>query len=102
MTRALGTRLNEPPAWPRILNCRHPDQPILSGAGRRPAQYIPATQAPSGRRTFEAPMQAVTVTQCAVLAGGLGTRLGSLTEAEPKPLLSRGGRPFLAWLLREF
>jgi NDP-sugar pyrophosphorylase family protein len=46
-------------------------------------------------------MSAVTVTQCAVLAGGLGTRLGSLTETTPKPLLTRGGRPFLAWLLRE-
>jgi len=46
-------------------------------------------------------MTQVTVTQCAVLAGGLGTRLGSLTEATPKPLLTRGGRPFLAWLLRE-
>ena len=47
-------------------------------------------------------MLPVTVTQCAVLAGGLGTRLGSLTDATPKPLLTRGGRPFLAWLLREF
>ncbi|MSP03511.1 MAG: HAD-IIIA family hydrolase [Acetobacteraceae bacterium] len=46
-------------------------------------------------------MASVTITQCAVLAGGLGTRLGSLTEATPKPLLTRGGRPFLAWLLRE-
>ncbi len=46
-------------------------------------------------------MPPVTVTQCAVLAGGLGSRLGSLTEATPKPLLTRGGRPFLAWLLRE-
>jgi D-glycero-D-manno-heptose 1,7-bisphosphate phosphatase len=46
-------------------------------------------------------MQPVTITQCAVLAGGLGTRLGALTEATPKPLLTRGGRPFLAWLLRE-
>ena len=46
-------------------------------------------------------MTPVTVTQCAVLAGGLGTRLGALTQATPKPLLSRGGRPFLAWLLRE-
>jgi D,D-heptose 1,7-bisphosphate phosphatase len=43
----------------------------------------------------------VTIKQCAILAGGLGTRLGSLTEATPKPLLSRGGRPFLAWLIRE-
>jgi D-glycero-D-manno-heptose 1,7-bisphosphate phosphatase len=43
----------------------------------------------------------VTVKQCAVLAGGLGSRLGALTERAPKPLLTRGGRPFLAWLLRE-
>ena len=46
-------------------------------------------------------MPAVTVRQCAVLVGGLGTRLGSLTETLPKPLLIRGGRPFLSWLLRE-
>ncbi len=43
-----------------------------------------------------------TVTQCVVLAGGLGTRLGSLTAAVPKPLLQCGDRPFLSWLLREF
>jgi D,D-heptose 1,7-bisphosphate phosphatase len=46
-------------------------------------------------------MPAVTIRQCAVLVGGLGTRLGSLTERLPKPLLIRGGRPFLSWLLRE-
>jgi D-glycero-D-manno-heptose 1,7-bisphosphate phosphatase len=44
----------------------------------------------------------VTVTQCAVLVGGLGTRLGALTAATPKPILPCGDRPFLAWLLREF
>jgi D-glycero-D-manno-heptose 1,7-bisphosphate phosphatase len=42
-----------------------------------------------------------TIRQCAVLVGGLGTRLGELTAATPKPLLPCGGRPFLAWLLRE-
>jgi D,D-heptose 1,7-bisphosphate phosphatase len=42
------------------------------------------------------------VTQCAVLVGGLGTRLGALTAATPKPILPCGDRPFLAWLLREF
>jgi D,D-heptose 1,7-bisphosphate phosphatase len=46
-------------------------------------------------------MLSATVTQCAILAGGLGSRLGALTEAAPKPLLTRGGRPFLSWLLRE-
>ena len=46
-------------------------------------------------------MQTATVTQCAVLVGGLGTRLGSLTARTPKPLLPCGDRPFLAWLLRE-
>lgn len=39
--------------------------------------------------------------QCVFLVGGFGTRLGALTQATPKPLLPVGGRPFLAWLLRE-
>jgi len=39
--------------------------------------------------------------QCAILVGGLGTRLGQLTSTTPKPLLNCGGRPFLAWVLRE-
>jgi D,D-heptose 1,7-bisphosphate phosphatase len=43
-----------------------------------------------------------TVTQCAVLVGGLGTRLGTLTATTPKPILPCGGRPFMFWLLREF
>lgn len=43
-----------------------------------------------------------TVTQCAVLVGGLGTRLGALTASTPKPILPCGDRPFLGWLLREF
>jgi D-glycero-D-manno-heptose 1,7-bisphosphate phosphatase len=43
-----------------------------------------------------------TVRQCAVLVGGLGTRLGALTAATPKPILTCGDRPFLGWLLREF
>ena len=47
-------------------------------------------------------MRDVTVRQCAVLVGGLGTRLGALTASTPKPLLPCGDRPFLAWLLREF
>lgn len=46
-------------------------------------------------------MVSATVRQCAVLIGGLGTRLGELTAATPKPLLRCGDRPFLAWLLRE-
>jgi D,D-heptose 1,7-bisphosphate phosphatase len=43
-----------------------------------------------------------TVTQCAILVGGLGTRLGALTASTPKPILPCGGRPFLYWLMREF
>ncbi|NHN86600.1 HAD-IIIA family hydrolase [Acetobacter musti] len=39
--------------------------------------------------------------QCAILVGGLGTRLGSLTATTPKPLVRCGDRPFLAWLMRE-
>lgn len=47
-------------------------------------------------------MPRATVMQCAVLVGGLGTRLGSLTAHTPKPMLPCGDRPFLGWLLREF
>ena len=39
------------------------------------------------------------IRQAVVLAGGLGTRLGELTEKQPKSLLPVGGRPFLEWLL---
>ncbi len=41
------------------------------------------------------------IRQCAVLVGGLGTRLGPLTARTPKPMLPVAGRPFLAWVLRE-
>src|SRR5208282_2544213 len=44
----------------------------------------------------------VTIRQCAILVGGLGTRLGTLTATTPKPILPIGDRPFLAWLMREF
>lgn len=47
-------------------------------------------------------MRIATVTQCAILVGGLGTRLGALTAHTPKPILPCGDRPFLAWLMREF
>lgn len=39
--------------------------------------------------------------QCVILVGGLGTRLGALTEDRPKPLLDVAGRPFLEHLIRE-
>jgi len=42
-----------------------------------------------------------TIRQCAVLVGGLGTRLGAITAETPKPMLEVGGKPFLFWLLRE-
>jgi hypothetical protein len=44
---------------------------------------------------------ASTIGQAAILCGGLGTRLGALTAAMPKPLLPVGERPFLEILLDE-
>lgn len=41
------------------------------------------------------------IRQVAILAGGLGTRLGDLTARTPKPVLDVGGKPFLYWLMRE-
>ena len=41
------------------------------------------------------------VRQCAVLVGGLGTRLGAIVADVPKPMLDVAGRPFLGWLLQE-
>jgi len=38
--------------------------------------------------------------QAVILAGGLGTRLGALTEDRPKPLVMAGDLPFLDHLLR--
>jgi len=43
----------------------------------------------------------VALRQCVILVGGLGSRLGALTAAMPKPVLPVGDRPFLGWLLRE-
>jgi NDP-sugar pyrophosphorylase family protein len=35
------------------------------------------------------------IRQAVILSGGLGTRLGALTEKRPKPLLPVAGRPLL-------
>jgi D-glycero-alpha-D-manno-heptose 1-phosphate guanylyltransferase len=34
-----------------------------------------------------------------ILAGGMGTRLGSVVKEVPKPMAEVGGRPFLEYLL---
>lgn len=39
--------------------------------------------------------------QAAILVGGRGTRLGSLTDSIPKPMVEIADRPFLDWLISE-
>ena len=39
--------------------------------------------------------------QAVILAGGLGTRLGAITRAVPKPMVPVAGRPYLEHQLRE-
>ena len=46
-------------------------------------------------------MRPATIRQCAILAGGLATRLGEIAAETPKPVLDVAGRPFIAWLMRE-
>ena len=43
----------------------------------------------------------MTIRQAVILVGGRGTRLGTLTDTTPKPLLEVGGRPFLDYLVHE-
>jgi len=38
--------------------------------------------------------------QAVILAGGFGTRLGTLTHTQPKSMMPVGDKPFLEWLLR--
>src|ERR1700735_1348402 len=69
-----------------------------------PPDAAPSEAQPLSSSGFPTPAReaaAGTIRQCAPPPGGLGTRLGSLTDSVPKPMLVRGGRPFLAWLLRE-
>jgi D-glycero-D-manno-heptose 1,7-bisphosphate phosphatase len=39
------------------------------------------------------------IRQAVILAGGRGTRLGSITSNTPKPLLPVGGRPFIEYII---
>jgi UTP-glucose-1-phosphate uridylyltransferase len=46
-------------------------------------------------------VESKTVELTMILAGGLGTRLGDLTKAAPKPMLLINKKPFLEYLIRK-
>lgn len=60
-----------------------------------------ASVAVSCATTAESCRGTVTMRQVAILVGGVGSRLGALTSANPKPVLDVGGKPFLEYLLDE-
>src|SRR4029077_10957058 len=68
-----------------------------SGGARRADIALARPRANAGARDMTMPA----IEQAAILCGGLGTRLGALTAATPKPLLPVGERPFLDILLGE-
>ena len=39
-------------------------------------------------------------TQCLILAGGYGSRLGHLTKKTPKPLIKINKKPFILYLIK--
>ena len=43
-----------------------------------------------------------TVTPVVILAGGLGTRLGEITDTVPKPMVEIGGRPIVWHIMKHF
>src|SRR5262245_11143515 len=55
----------------------------------------------AGVTSVETTRQYLQSRQAVILCGGLGSRLGRLTEETPKPLLPVSGRPFLEVLLSE-
>ena len=42
------------------------------------------------------------IEQVVILAGGLGTRLGKLTESTPKALVKINNKPFIEWQINYF
>ncbi len=52
-------------------------------------------------KTSEAHADRSPIRQAVILCGGLGSRLGDLTQDTPKPLLPVDGAPFLELLIRE-
>jgi len=70
----------------------------MTGVNRLPRADTPCRP----NLQFYVPSRSIGIRQCAVLVGGVGSRLGLMTADTPKPLLPCGDRPFLAWLMREF
>ncbi|MGB1025423.1 MAG: sugar phosphate nucleotidyltransferase, partial [Rhodospirillaceae bacterium] len=50
----------------------------------------------------DGPSDQAVPSQAVILVGGMGTRLGDLTKATPKPMLQVGDRPFLDYLIELF
>ena len=91
---------------PAVANINDTKESIIRLATAKKIHQIPVVDAdgyPLGLETLDRLISKQTKTNPVVLmAGGLGTRLGDLTKAIPKPMLPVGNKPILETIIENF
>jgi len=91
---------------PAVANINDTKESIIRLATGKKIHQIPVVDAdgrPIGLETLDRLISKQSKTNPVVLmAGGLGTRLGELTKATPKPMLPVGNKPILETIIENF